>query len=148
MKNILTRDECQAIIDSDHDWAVLNVTKKRGGTGQCKQAPISFWNNYYPNILHECLMKYDVGDFFTTHTDASWHRIAPNHFAHTVWITPLNDDYEGGDLYFDNELVPQDVGIPIKRPRKMLHEITPVTTGTRYSLVAWEFIKFIPREEQ
>jgi len=52
-----------------------------------------------------------------------------------------SDDYEGGDLLIYNG--PQGMSGGKKRgtitifPSFMLHEVTPVTKGTRYSLVTW-----------
>jgi len=51
-------------------------------------------------------------------------------------------DYEGGDLRFLNlkttpESAPRTRGKTIFFPSWMTHEITPVTQGTRYSLVGW-----------
>lgn len=50
-------------------------------------------------------------------------------------------DYEGGDLrlYFSKNPLVMDkkLGKLIAFPSYTLHEVTPVTKGTRYSLVAW-----------
>ena len=56
---------------------------------------------------------------------------------------PLNspDEYEGGNLEFnlsgDIEIARQDKGVPIAFPSYVLHRVTPVTRGRRYSMVAW-----------
>jgi len=136
----LTPQECQAIIDSISSWEPLHVTKKLGGELKFKQAPIIQWGNKYPYILHELVLRYDVGDYCTLHIDSKWRNINPRLSAYAVWITPLNDDYEGGELYFDGKLVEQVVGVPNKYKRTIPHEITPVTQGTRYSLVSWLFL--------
>ena len=86
-------------------------------------------------------MKYEVDDFCTEHVDHSWAYINSNYHAHAVWITPLNDDYEGGELYFDGELIEQVIGVPIKRLKDIPHEITRVTSGIRYSSVSWVFVR-------
>ena len=58
----------------------------------------------------------------------------------------LNDDYEGGDLEFlvinhKGELeiskITPAVGSAIIFPSYIMHRVTPVTKGTRYSVVAW-----------
>jgi PKHD-type hydroxylase len=53
----------------------------------------------------------------------------------------LPEDYEGGELalQFDKEadLMPKELGKMIVFPSYVLHEVRPVTKGTRYSLVAW-----------
>lgn len=49
--------------------------------------------------------------------------------------------YEGGDLQFFTgdmvRLAPRDRGVAIGFPSYMVHQVTPVTAGTRKSIVAW-----------
>ena len=51
------------------------------------------------------------------------------------------DDYEGGELKLYNSCEPtvikKERGLTITFPSYTLHEVTPVTEGERYSLVAW-----------
>ena len=51
------------------------------------------------------------------------------------------EDYEGGKLFvqFSDEpdALPTDQGKLLAFPSYVLHEVQPVTKGTRYSLVAW-----------
>ena len=54
----------------------------------------------------------------------------------------LNDEYEGGDFEIFNLIPESEVprlqeGSIIVFPSFMEHRVTPVTKGTRYSLVAW-----------
>ena len=53
----------------------------------------------------------------------------------------LNDDYEGGDLNIYTDEAPfvakKSRGTLIMFPSFLLHEVTPVISGTRYSLVNW-----------
>jgi PKHD-type hydroxylase len=53
----------------------------------------------------------------------------------------LPEDYEGGELALQIEekanIMPKDLGKMIIFPSYVLHEVRPVTKGTRYSLVAW-----------
>jgi PKHD-type hydroxylase len=51
------------------------------------------------------------------------------------------EDYEGGELALqvgkEAELMPKEQGKLLVFPSYVLHEVRPVTEGTRYSLVAW-----------
>jgi PKHD-type hydroxylase len=51
------------------------------------------------------------------------------------------EDYEGGELALqfskEAEIMPKELGKMIVFPSYVLHEVRPVTKGTRYSLVAW-----------
>ena len=50
----------------------------------------------------------------------------------------LNEDFEGGDLvFYDCDPIEQKTGNIIFFPSYLPHEVTPVTKGTRYSLVMW-----------
>ena len=48
-------------------------------------------------------------------------------------------DYEGGTLVLQpgNKATPKGLGLTAIFPSYLLHEVTPVTSGTRNSLVAW-----------
>ena len=82
------------------------------------------------------LLKYEIGGFYTQHTDffKDRPRAVSCSFA-------LNDDYEGGEFaFFDRELVYKlKKGSCIMFPSNFMypHEIMPVTSGTRYSIVTW-----------
>jgi PKHD-type hydroxylase len=51
------------------------------------------------------------------------------------------EDYEGGELVLqlgkEPDLMPKELGKMLVFPSYVLHEVRPVTKGTRYSLVAW-----------
>ena len=82
------------------------------------------------------LLKYEVGGFYREHKDSfkDRPRAVSCSFA-------LNDDYEGGEFaFFNRELVYNlKKGSCIMFPSNFMypHEIMPVTSGTRYSIVTW-----------
>ena len=82
------------------------------------------------------LLRYQTGDFFKTHTDSSekYNRCVSCSFG-------INDDYEGGEFaFFDRETVikiPKGAAILFPSNFMYPHEILPVTSGTRYSVVTW-----------
>jgi predicted 2-oxoglutarate/Fe(II)-dependent dioxygenase YbiX len=82
------------------------------------------------------LLKYEVGQFYTQHTDSFKDR--PRAVSCSFI---LNDDYEGGEFaFFDRELKYKlKKGSCIMFPSNFMypHEIMPVTSGTRYSIVTW-----------
>jgi len=51
------------------------------------------------------------------------------------------EDYEGGELALqmskESDIMPKELGKMVVFPSYVLHEVRPVTKGTRYSLVAW-----------
>ena len=82
------------------------------------------------------LLRYKEGQFYTTHTDSF--KNAPRAVSCSF---ALNNDYEGGEFaFFDRELVYKlKKGSCIMFPSNFMypHEIMPVTSGTRYSIVTW-----------
>lgn len=101
--------------------------------------------NYYNDHCSECkiqgdtgyeLLRYETGQFYTQHTDAFKEnpRAVSCSFA-------LNDGYTGGEFaFFDRELkYSLKKGSVIMFPSNFMypHEVMPVTSGTRYSIVTW-----------
>lgn len=91
--------------------------------------------------FHDCnvsqleILRYAVGGNYKPHVDASL--TYPRRLS---FIYLLNDNYEGGELHFPHigkiELKPNRC---IIWPSNFMypHGVTPVTKGTRYSLVSW-----------
>jgi Rps23 Pro-64 3,4-dihydroxylase Tpa1-like proline 4-hydroxylase len=82
------------------------------------------------------LLRYEIGQHYKQHTDSFKDR--PRAVSCSF---VLNDDYEGGEFaFFDRELVYKlKKGSCIMFPSNFMypHEIMPVTSGTRYSIVTW-----------
>ena len=82
------------------------------------------------------LLKYEEGDFYVQHSDSF--KQQPR--ALTVIIS-MNDNYDGGEVaLFNRELVyKMSAGDVLIFPSNFMypHEIMPVTSGTRYSLITW-----------
>ena len=82
------------------------------------------------------LLRYETGQFYTQHTDSF--KARPRAVSCSL---ALNDDYEGGEFgFFDRELVVRaPKGGAVLFPSNFMypHEILPVTSGTRYSIITW-----------
>lgn len=82
------------------------------------------------------LLKYDTGGFYSQHTDS--YTAEPRAISCSLI---LNDDYEGGEFaFFNRELIYKlKKGSVIAFPSNHLypHEIMPITSGTRYSIITW-----------
>lgn len=91
-----------------------------------------------PNIQ---LGRYDASDrgFYNWHTDFGDFRPLRKISVSIQLSRP--EDYDGGDLELQYDHQPQKLekakGTFIAFPSFMLHRVTPVTRGTRWSLVAW-----------
>jgi len=82
------------------------------------------------------LLRYKEGQFYIQHTDSF--KDIPRAVSCSF---VLNDDYEGGEFaFFDRELkYKPKKGSCIMFPSNFMypHEIMPVTSGTRYSIITW-----------
>jgi predicted 2-oxoglutarate/Fe(II)-dependent dioxygenase YbiX len=82
------------------------------------------------------LLKYEVGQFYKEHLDSFKDR--PRAVSCSF---VLNDDYEGGEFaFFNRELtykIPKGSALMFPSNFMYPHEVMPVTSGTRYSIVTW-----------
>lgn len=97
-----------------------------------------------PNTSHA--QKWSVGGFASPHSDNSDHDGNPTSFQINkyVGILYLNEDYEGGNLYFpehDIEFKPTPYSfITFPGGVENVHGVREITAGTRYTMVSfWDF---------
>lgn len=93
------------------------------------------------------ITKYEKGDYYDFHIDGKGsHKNTVNGTVRKISMTiQLNEDYEGGNFQVAlckdgrviTETLGKGVGGIILFPSTLEHCVTPVTSGTRYSLVAW-----------
>lgn len=86
------------------------------------------------------LTKYSEGDFFDWHLDFGVGDMSARKLSMTIQLSDP-DDYEGGDLQFmmNQKIVnaPREKGTIIIFPSFIMHRVTPITKGTRQSIVGW-----------
>ena len=104
----------------------------------------------------ECqLTRYNKGSFFNFHRDGFGDHLSVYDTPHNEFMNGrvrklsmsviLNDDFEGGSFEFASYNKENCIITPIKAkrgdvivfPSAMEHRVTPITKGTRYSLVIW-----------
>jgi PKHD-type hydroxylase len=83
-----------------------------------------------------------VGSYYGKHRDCHSTSGSSGHrkLSFSVQLSDP-DTYEGGDLqlHYQNDpiIAKKEQGVATFFPSYMLHEVTPVTSGIRYSLVGW-----------
>lgn len=99
--------------------------------------------------------KWDVGGFASPHSDNSDFDGTPNAFEINkyVGILYLNDDYEGGALYFPEhkiEFKPSAYSyICFPGGVENIHGVKEITEGTRYTMVSfWDFADAVYSDEK
>lgn len=102
------------------------------------------------------LLKYDVGGHYVAHVDAYGKWQAPD--GEIFWkknmdrdlstVLFLNDDFGGGELWFPDLKVSikPEPGLLVCFPSSQyfVHQVNPVTKGTRYSMVTWMTVNGFP----
>lgn len=82
--------------------------------------------------------EYPAGQgFYTAHTDMQYETVGTRKLSFSVQLTDP-DLYQGGDLRMQTgDVLPRNQGTLVAFPSWAVHEVTPVSQGTRASLVGW-----------
>lgn len=86
------------------------------------------------------IFKYEVGDHYGWHTDWSPVNNKKRKLSITIQLSdPL--DYEGGSVEIldgpEARVIPKELGAATVFPSWAVHRVLPITSGTRWALVAW-----------
>ena len=94
----------------------------------------------YPQFLD--LVEWETGNKMDWHADNMYRDGSPNEtpFRDYSAVAYLNDNYEGGITQFKNDLsediLPKAGGV-IVFPSNTFHNVSEVTSGTRYTMPIW-----------
>ena len=99
-------------------------------------------HDYDIKEVNQCeLLKYGVGGKYDFHQDVIWkNRDQPQRKLTIIVQLSDENDYEEGDIVVKGCDFPKDVrkrGTVIIFPSNMKHQVNPVKSGVRYSLVSW-----------
>lgn len=85
------------------------------------------------------VMRYRKGDFYMAHTDWSVNK-NKRKLSMSVQLSP-EDDYKGCEVLIhagpESVAITKEQGVGVVWPSWTLHEVTPLTSGERWALVAW-----------
>lgn len=102
-----------------------------------------FWNYDLDKIERLQFTQYLSEENGTYHAHVDPMNWSNSHNRKLSMSLQLSDpsEYEGGEVILHNSheptFVPKERGMAVFFPSHTLHEVTPVTKGIRYSLVAW-----------
>ena len=84
------------------------------------------------------ISKYGVGEYYHNHLDIGPGVLGNRKISLTLQLS-APDSYEGGDLVIDflDFHASRELGSVTLFPSFLMHCVTTITKGTRYSLVAW-----------
>ena len=81
--------------------------------------------------------RYEVGEYYGPHFDIGPGNLSERKLSSTVQLS-APEDYTGGELIIYPEFVAaKDRGSMTVFPSFMCHDVRPVMSGVRYSLVTW-----------
>lgn len=110
------------------------------------KSDFEIFDEIYPDYLG--IVKWESGDYQHPHADGENpdNRPHPLHWRNFGCVLYLNDDYEGGEIYFPNqnvEVKPKpNTLVFFPGTLEYLHGVRPVTNGIRYTLTSfWTFNK-------
>ena len=89
------------------------------------------------------ITKYEVNDFYDWHTDMLPVESLDHYSRKLSMSLLLNDEFEGGEFEIANPKQMESFTVDLKAgscaifPAWVKHRVKPVTSGTRYSIVAW-----------
>lgn len=86
------------------------------------------------NKLHVNILKYNPGDLFERHIDRHKNLKFNQKFVFNINAV-LNDEFEGGEFYLEDVPYIKDVGEVYHYNSTQYHEVKPITSGTRYSVL-------------
>lgn len=159
-ENFLTIEECNLILNKCKEDLILSDAEVYGNNNKLRKSSVGwisdlqFLNERLTNKLRETFningmevtglgpfqfTEYKEGEYFDWHTDSN-DTVYRDRF--TSIVIQLNDKYQGGILEIKNikrENVPVEnkIGTLYVFNSRLVHRVTPVVEGVRYSLVNW-----------
>jgi len=130
---------CRTILLSTQE--LISRKQLDGEIFKCVTNLVSFYQNQFPHWHSRSdtgyeLLEYKTGGFYKTHVDSFK---GATRSLSCSFI--LNDNFEGGEFSFFDRMLNYKVekGSAIIFPANFMypHEILPVISGTRYSIITW-----------
>jgi PKHD-type hydroxylase len=110
--------------------------------GMVIQSNSQFFNydlQYIENLQFGIYDSSEIG-FYGRHIDTQYISTGTRKLSFSILLSDP-ESYEGGELLLHYKKEPhqaaREQGLSVIFPSAMLHEVTPVTKGIRYSLVGW-----------
>ena len=110
---------------------------------------------HFRETLHDCeppqFLRYEKGDFFVRHQDGNTRQLDFDHlrvrrisivvFLNDFSVEPRDGCYSGGVLSFDDQTrtfgLEGETGLLVAFTAETFHEVLPVTSGERFTIISW-----------
>jgi PKHD-type hydroxylase len=165
IENVFSKKECELIINSEGEFIESKIDKKyqfneidkSRRSSKEKYLPPNEKNlwiyerlekhiidtnkkifNFDITLIKELqVLEYCENDFFNLHHDIGSQQASTRKLSIIVFLSHPSE-YEGGELKFIPSInISNKQGSMIIFPSYLMHEVTKVTWGKRYTLVAW-----------
>ena len=141
-ENFISLSECQRLIDFADENKSSNVSRDDTYSTDIEwidHGATYYGNNVDPITLNDdevVIVRWPVGTFMKPHFDSN-NIHTPNKVAAMLY---LNDNFEGGNLIFENKMVKPEPGkLIIFENTKNLHYVDKVEGSERYALSFWYY---------
>ena len=100
-------------------------------------------NTELTDILKKYIEFDDKTEYFSSihYINYSINQEAKSHvdlpYSYKTYVIILNEDYEGGEFYIENELIPQKIGYMMEYNGDIKHSVKRIKKGNREVLVVW-----------
>jgi PKHD-type hydroxylase len=103
-----------------------------------RDANAQFFHFHIKMLGTPMVMRYEPSGFYGAHADIGNGLISSRKLSVVVMLTPP-EEYTGGELIFTPHYphVPKEQGTLVIFPSYLRHQVMPVTTGLRHTLVSW-----------
>lgn len=152
-KDVLSKTECQQMLgdvrkvawkdgftqfDKSHKSNTEHVHKEHAEyvIARVRQHPEVFQKAFLKHITLPRFNKYEVGQKYSRHVDYFLQEGIRIDWSMTLFLTEP-DEYEGGELLFDNERVKLPAGSMVLYESSKVHSVSSVTSGERIAAIAW-----------
>ncbi|MEX2468246.1 MAG: Fe2+-dependent dioxygenase [Pseudohongiellaceae bacterium] len=152
-KDVLSKAECQQMLrdvrnvawkdgfthlDKSHKNNAEHVHKEHAEyvIAKVRQHPEIFQKAFLKHMTFPRFNKYETGQKYSRHVDYFLQEGIRTDWSMTLFLTEP-DEYEGGELLFDNERVKLPAGSMVLYESSKVHSVSPVTSGERIAVIAW-----------
>lgn len=116
----------------DTDWLYERLLTR------IREANAQFFHFQIVMLGTPMVMRYEHSGFYGAHADIGNGLISTRKLSVVIMLTPP-EEYTGGELIFTPHFprIPKDQGSLVIFPSYLRHQVMPVTSGLRHTLVSW-----------
>jgi len=152
-KNVLSQTECRQILRDIREVAwkdgftYLDKSHKNNSEhlhrehaeyliSKVRKHPDVFQKAFLKHMTLPRFNRYEAGQKYGRHVDYFIQEGIRTDWSMTLFLSEP-DEYEGGELLFDNERVKLPAGSMVMYESSKVHSVSPVTSGERIAAIAW-----------